>query len=178
MSDSDNRTNPDISTSGDSTIGATPGNTNDRADDVKDKYRQTADQVRNVARAQAEGMFDRQKTVAANQADSLAMAFHKMADELDAQDQRSLHGYATNIARTTDVISQRLREQNMDTLMYQLKDYSRHQPALFLGGAITAGFLLARFLNSSQQGNSSSTNEGSRPTTAGSRDGSPGTQPY
>lgn len=50
MSDPDNRTNPDTSTSGDSTIGATPGNTNDRADDVKDKYRQTADQVRNVAR--------------------------------------------------------------------------------------------------------------------------------
>lgn len=184
MTDPENRTTP-----GTSTPGNVSGGTTTRDNDVREKGRQTAEEVRNAARAQAEGMFDRQKGAAADQAESLSTVFRKMAKEFDAQDQSYFSGYANNIARTTDSISQRLREQNLDSLMYQLQDYSRRQPAVFLGGAIAAGFFLARFLNSSQQRSSSHSSSGSSAstptttssagaTTTGTPGGAPSTQPY
>ncbi|MGC3874712.1 hypothetical protein ACPF7Z_15730 [Halomonas sp. GXIMD04776] len=190
MTNPENPTTPNTSSSGSTSTGTATSH----HDDMKEKGRQTADEVRDAARAQAEGMFDHQKGVAADQAESLSTVFRKMAKEFEAQDQRYFSGYANNIARATDAISQRLREQNLDTLMYQLQDYSRRQPAVFLGGAIAAGFFLARFLNSSQQHSPSNasysgsstlsapgtanTTPGAGSTTPGAPSGSPGSSPY
>ena len=134
MIDPENHTNPKSSSSA--------------KDEARERTRQSAHEVKDAARQQAEGMFDQQKEVAANEAEKFASVFRKMAKEFDQQDQHYFSGYANNIARCTDGISQRLREKDLGTLMDQVQDYSRRQPAAFIGGAVAAGFLLARFLNS------------------------------
>jgi|GEM_PF-1556871 len=120
-------------------------------DEIRDKGRETADEVKQAARQKAEGVFDQQKGVAADQVHSLSSAFRKMAEELDDQDQGYFSDYATRMANCTGTLSERLRDQDMGSLMRQVRTYGREQPALFLGGAVAAGFMLARFVNSSQQ---------------------------
>ncbi|WP_162619471.1 hypothetical protein [Salinicola peritrichatus] len=135
-----------------STHGAEAGSANSsHQSDMKEKGRETADEVKHAARRKAEDMFERQKGTAAEQAEGLSAALRNMAKNLDEQDQRYFSSCASNMARCTDALSQRLREQNLGSLMGQVQGYSRRQPALFLGGAVAAGFFLARFFNSSQQ---------------------------
>ncbi len=122
-----------------------------RQHEAKEKGRETADKVRGAAQMKAEGMFDEQKWVFADHAERTSTVFRKMAKGFEEQDQRYFSVYAHNLARCTDALSQRLREQDLASLMTQVQRYSQRQPALFLGGAMVAGFFLARFLNSSQQ---------------------------
>ncbi|MEC8916893.1 MAG: hypothetical protein VX796_04630 [Pseudomonadota bacterium] len=170
MANSEEQTNPRTA-SGVSLSGSEPGATTGSADrspqgDMRDKGRETADEIRQTAQHKAEGVFDQQKGVAADQAKSLSSAFRKMAQELDDQNQGYLSGYAKRMADCTDTASERLRDQDMNGLMGQVRDYSRQQPALFMGGAVAAGFVLARFLNSSQKRDETSSPQGSGSTTS------------
>lgn len=155
MANSDEQSGTGTSTSGNPSMGTTPGGSGSAErssqDNIRQKGRESADEVRQAAQRKAEGVFDQQKGAAADQAHGLSSAFRKMAEELDSQDQGYLSGYVTRMASCTDTVSQRLRDQDMNGLMRQVRDYSRQQPALFMGGAVAAGFVLARFLNSSQK---------------------------
>lgn len=181
MVDSDNRNN--------STSQSSAG-----TGEAKERVRQTADEVKDAAQHQVEGLFNQQKEAAAEQAEKLSTVFRKMAEEFDAQDQSYFSGYANNIARCTDSLSQRLREKDLASLMVQVQEYSRRQPAVFIGGAVAAGFLLARFLRSSNRQNTTggtnsatgsssgmprtSTSSGGPATTSTSPGGSPSSAPY
>lgn len=151
--------------------------------EAKERVRQTADEVKEAAQQQVEGLFAQQKDAAAEQAEKLSTVFRKMAEEFEAQDQSYFSGYANNIARCTDSLSQRLREKDLGSLMTQAQEYSRRQPALFVGGAVAAGFLLARFLRSSNRqgttGNASPAagSGGGMPRTSTPPGQSPGTVP-
>lgn len=120
-------------------------------DDIRNHGREAADEIKDAAHEKAEGVFDQQKGSVADQAKGLSSAFRKMAQELDDQDQGYLSGYANRMASYTDTASERLRDQDMDGLAGQVRDYSRQQPAVFMGGAVVLGFVLARFMNSSQK---------------------------
>lgn len=163
MVDPEKRANPSSPAydNGQASAGSTGGQSS-QGQGAKDRARQTADEVKDAARSQAEGLFNQQKDAAAEQAEKLSTVFHKMADEFDNQDQRYFSGYANNIAQCTDGLSQRLREQDLSGLMHQVQDYSRRQPAMYFGGAVAVGFLLARFLRSSnEQGSATGGNTGS-----------------
>jgi len=120
-------------------------------DDIRNDGREAADEVKDAAHEKAEGVFDQQKGIVADQAKGLSAAFRKMAQELDDQDQGYLSGYVNRMASYADTASERLRDQDMDGLAGQVRNCSRQQPALFMGGAVAAGFVLARFMNSSQK---------------------------
>jgi hypothetical protein len=42
-----------------------------------------------------------------------------------------------------------VRERSLEDLMCMVDDFARRQPAAFFGGSVVAGFLLSRFLKSS-----------------------------
>lgn len=149
MVDSDNRNHQNSPTGTVSPAGSVGGDGGSQRDEIKQQARQTTDEVKHAARQQAEGLLDRQKDAAAEQAEKLSTVLRKMADEFDQQQQPYFSGCVSNLARRSDVLSQRLRERDLDSLVNQAKDYSRRQPALFVGGAIAAGFLISRFLRSS-----------------------------
>ena len=120
-------------------------------DELKQRGRETADELKGAARQQAEGLFSQQRDTVADQAEGISSAFRKMADEFDNQEQPLFSSYAKSVAGCTDNVSQRLREKDLGGLVEQAQDYSRRQPALYFGGAVAAGFLLARFLRSSSE---------------------------
>lgn len=166
MVDPENRTNLNSPSSTGTT--SPSGSSSSQREEVKGRAQQTADEVKGAAQQRAEGMFEQQKNVAAEQTEKLSTVFRKMAKEFDAQDQRYFSGYANNLARATDSLSQRLREKDLGSLITQVQDYSRRQPAVFLGGAVAVGFVLARFLRSSNERGTSGTTSTSRNANIGS----------
>jgi hypothetical protein len=134
---------------------ASAGNSNDRHGIDRDELRQqageTRDELRDAARQQAESLLDRQKSAAADQAERVTTVLHKMADEFERQEQPYFSGCVNELAKRSDAFSRTLRERDLEALMEQTRHYSRQHPALFMGGAIAAGFMLSRFMRSSGQ---------------------------
>ncbi|GAB2786162.1 hypothetical protein GCM10027040_10300 [Halomonas shantousis] len=120
-----------------------------KASGAKEQAREYVRHQADEARHQATGLFDRQKDMAADQVGNFATAFRSMADQFDEQGQASCARYVNTLAGNIDNLSGTLREQDVNTLMTQAKDFGRRRPALFLGGAVAAGVLLSRFLKSS-----------------------------
>ncbi len=134
-----------------------PGSsTGSRSEETRERARETASEVKDAAWQQARGQFEQQSGLAAEQTEKLAAVMRKMANEFDDQNQPAFSNYANNFARYSDSISHRLREKNLNALMDDAQNYSRRQPAMFVGGAIAAGFLMARFLRSSDSNESDS----------------------
>lgn len=137
----------------DSSRSDTPLSQNARqtADTVKQRTREAAAD----ARTQAESMLGEQKQAAAGQLQGLAGALRKTAEQLDSQDQKPVARYAERAAEGLDRLGDNLRDRDIDSLAAQVQDFARQQPGVFLGGAVAAGFLVARFLKSSSNGNES-----------------------
>jgi ElaB/YqjD/DUF883 family membrane-anchored ribosome-binding protein len=51
-------------------------------------------------------------------------------------------------AEQIDSLSGRLRDSDADKIISDAEDYVRQRPAFSIGGALAAGFLLARFVKS------------------------------
>ncbi len=130
-----------------------PGSSTDsRSEETRKRARETASEVKDAAWQQARGQFEQQSSLAAEQTEKLAAVLRKMANEFDNQNQPAFSSFANNFARYSDSISHQLREKNLSGLMNDAQRYSRRQPAIFVGGAIAVGFLAARFLRSSDSG--------------------------
>jgi vacuolar-type H+-ATPase subunit H len=142
--------------------GAEPGATENpttsaqEANIVQEKPRQTVEQAKQDAReiadraqAHAKSMLDEQKHAAAGQVDGFAKALRKTSEQLNAQDQGPVAHYVERAAESLDNLSATLRDQDISSLVTQVQDYAKRQPVVFMGGAIAAGFLVARFLKSS-----------------------------
>lgn len=154
MSDTHNRDN--AGTASGVNTGPNSGRENGlNREELKREASETTDELRNAARQQAESMLDRQKAAAADQAEKVTTVLHKMADEFERQEQPYFSGCVNELAKRSDVFTRNLRERDLHFLAEQTRDYSRQHPALFMGGAIAAGFMLSRFLRSSSQGDSS-----------------------
>lgn len=124
-------------------------------EELKQEASETKDELRDAARQQAESLLDRQKLAAADQAERVSTVLHKMADEFDKQQQPYFSGCVNELAKRSDAFSETLRERDLATLMEQTRSYSRQHPALFMGGAVAAGFMLSRFLRSSGESDTS-----------------------
>src|SRR5205814_1093360 len=48
-------------------------------------------------------------------------------------------------------VAESLQKRDLDGVIAEVQEFARRSPALFVGGAVTAGFVLARFLKSSQE---------------------------
>ncbi len=134
---------------------------------VSQGARQTADRVRQQARdaaqkakTQAESMLGEQQQAAADQLEGVAMALRKTAEQLDSQDQGPVARYAERAADSLDNLGGKLRDRDIDSLAAQVQDFARQQPGVFLGGAVAAGFLVARFMKSTARDESLSTGRG------------------
>jgi ElaB/YqjD/DUF883 family membrane-anchored ribosome-binding protein len=135
---------------------ASVGNRSDQhgidREEIRQQAEETGEELREAARQQAEGLLDRQKAAAADQAERVTTVLHKMADEFERQQQPYFSGCVNELAKRSDTVSRTLRERDLSTVMHQTREYSRQHPALFLGGAVAAGFMLSRFLRSSSEG--------------------------
>lgn len=87
--------------------------------------------------------------IAAEQTRRAADALYETSDNLRKRDQESLSQYLRSAANGLSQFSNRLAEGDVDELLQETRATAERNPALLLGGAIAAGFLLTRFVKAS-----------------------------
>ena len=115
------------------------------AAEMKAEVRAAADDVKDQVRASAA----KQKDAAAQQIDGWAHALKTASDDLDSRGQPSAAAYVRQAAAGLERASGTVRERGLDDLIGTVEDFARRQPVAFLGGAVAAGFGLARLMKSS-----------------------------
>lgn len=110
---------------------------------------QHARDVVDRAKHQLQSVLSEQQHAAAGQLEGIVKALRTTAEQLRKQDQIPAAGYVERAADGLDKFCGTLRDRDINSLATQVQDFARRQPAVFLGGAVAAGFMVARFLKSS-----------------------------
>jgi hypothetical protein len=114
--------------------------------------------VRRVAK-EGGGFIDSQKRLAAVEVDGYACALHETARQLHDQQQDAVADYAERVASSLDSLAHNLRDKDMGEVIDNIGDFARRQPGVFITGAVAMGFLLSRFMKSSESDVGYSTGE-------------------
>ena len=117
----------------------------DRAADLKRKAEDTIQDMGARGRSAA----DEQKNVAAERVGGVAHALRVASDELRDQGQPMVAEYSRHVAEGLESMAQSLSRRSVDDLVGGIEDFARQRPVAFIGGAMVAGFALARFMKSS-----------------------------
>jgi ElaB/YqjD/DUF883 family membrane-anchored ribosome-binding protein len=104
---------------------------------------QAIDDARNIVR----NLVEQQKHKVASRLGGVAQALHETAKNLQKQN-AAVGRYADLAAERVDRVTQALNDRAIETLVEDAEDFARSQPILFIGGAMAAGFLLARVVRS------------------------------
>lgn len=122
------------------------------ANQAKEKVRQQAQGWAEDAKSRGRQMLDRQKGTAVDQISGIARALHQSADQcMSSEDQRQAGRVIEQAASGLDRLADTLRSRDIDAMIDQATSLMRRQPALFIGGTVVAGFMLSRFLKSSNE---------------------------
>jgi hypothetical protein len=92
-----------------------------------------------------------QQEAAAEGIGDMAGALRTAAQQLGGQRKETVASLAEYAADGLERLSGTLRSKDLDTLVHDVEDFARRQPALFFGAAVAAGFLALRFLKSSRE---------------------------
>jgi hypothetical protein len=137
----------------------------EKAGELKQQAKETADEVRDRARSLA----DQQKHAAVGRVEGIAHALRTASDELRDQGQPMVAEYSRYAAEGLESMARSLDRREVGDFVGGVEQFARERPVAFLGGAMVAGFALARFMKSSSARRDQVTDRGHepRPTTHG-----------
>ena len=128
----------------------------DKAEHLTDRAREKAGELKRQAEEAAHGVRDRarsiadkQKHAAAGRVEGIAHALRRASDDLREQGQPMVAEYSRYAAEGLESMAQSLERRNVDDFVEGVENFARQRPVAFLGGAMVAGFALARFMKSS-----------------------------
>src|SRR5690606_24855498 len=123
-----------------------------------ERAREKADELRRQAEQQAHGMreralsaVDQQKDVAAQRIEGVAQALRSVSDQLRERGQPTIAEYSRHLAEGLESMAGSLSRRNIDDLVGGIENFARQRPIAFVGGAMVAGFAIARFMKSSSE---------------------------
>lgn len=103
---------------------------------------------RGMAQEKGRELFHQQSEQAAERVHGLAEALRETARTLSERDQAYGSRYLEQAAGGLDRVSDLVRSREPEEIVHEVASFARRRPAVFLGTAAAAGFLLARFLKS------------------------------
>lgn len=121
------------------------------AQNIAQQTQETAGHVLDQAKEQATSRLTMQKDRAVESLGTVVEALRQTSKQLHQSDQHGIAQYADEAAERVEQFSHDLQYKDVRTLMRDVENYAREQPALFLGGAFILGLAAARFLKSSAQ---------------------------
>lgn len=121
------------------------------AHSAAEALRAGTDQAVDEARDMVREMADRQRRRAAESLGGMASALHKSARDLE-KESGTMARYTDLAAERLDEVAGYLRRADWNEIIDGAESFARRRPYWFIGGAVTTGFLLARFLKSSGGG--------------------------
>lgn len=120
-------------------------------DAAKQKIQRLASQARETAGGQAESRFSTGKVRATQTLGSVAQTLKSSSQQLRDQQHEGIGDYADQAANKLEEMSHFLENASLKDVATRFENFARREPALFIGSAVTLGFLGARFLKSSQR---------------------------
>jgi uncharacterized protein YjbJ (UPF0337 family) len=121
--------------------------------DAVGEAKSAASGVVSTATEEAQGTVEEQKTRAADRIESVAGALRQTGAQLEAQDQGAIAQYTDAAAEQLERFSDFLQNRNATELLQEVDRFARRQPELFVAGALAGGFLIGRFLKSTNERN-------------------------
>lgn len=112
------------------------------------RLKSQADELIQAAKQRAKDVASEQKDAAAAQLGSISRGLRDAAEAMHG-DSELAGRYAGRAAEGLERLSQDLSGADFDELVTRTESYARRNPAVFMGAAVAAGFLFARFLKSS-----------------------------
>ena len=79
----------------------------------------------------------------------MAQALRSASDDLQERGQPVVAEYSRQVADGLESMANWVSRRNFDDLVGGVEDFARQRPVAFIGGAMVAGFALARFMKSS-----------------------------
>jgi hypothetical protein len=110
--------------------------------------KQEGEALLGTAREQAEGMAQQGQRAGAAQAEGVARAVHRAAEELE-RDNPTLARVVRDAAGSVDGMARALRDRSPAEMWRSAEGWARQRPLVFFGAAAIAGFALSRFARSS-----------------------------
>jgi hypothetical protein len=117
----------------------------EKASELKQEVHEATEQAKEQVRSAA----THQKDAAARQMDGFAHALMAAADDLRGRGQDFAAEYVREAAGGLERASGAMRDRDLDQIMADVEDFARRQPVAFIGGAVVAGFGIARLMRSS-----------------------------
>ena len=117
----------------------------EKAGELKQQAKETAHDVRQRARS----AVDEQKHAAVGRVEGIAHALRTASDELRDQGQPMVAEYSRYAAEGLESMAQSLDRREVGDFVENIEQFARERPVAFIGGAMVAGFALARFMKSS-----------------------------
>ena len=133
-----------------------------QASEMRQKARETAENVTHQAKEQTRELADTAKEEARSMAETrksqvtselhnIAQAFRTSGRELRTQNEEPVARYANQIADRIENASSYLSGHSVDDLLADAEDFARRQPEIFLGSAFGLGLIVSRFFKSSER---------------------------
>jgi hypothetical protein len=122
-----------------------------KAESLKEEAKGRANRLLDEAKGRARSAIDQRKEGLAQDVGDFAHALRASASDLQEHDKGYVAHYVEQAASSVEQIADTLHRQDLKDLMRHTEDFARRQPGLFIGGAVAAGFALARFLKSSAE---------------------------
>ncbi len=94
----------------------------------------------------AASLLDEQKGRMAAAVQGLADMLRRTADTLERENNATAAHYADRAAAQIDRLSETVRSRPFGEMVTGAEAFARRQPALFIGGAVAAGFVIGRLL--------------------------------
>ena len=121
------------------------------AGDVANQAQAKAKELGQEAQSQAKSIARDQKNQAAEQASGVASALRESGQRFNEQDMGFVGQYAEQAADQVEQFSNYLSGSSVGDMLNDVEGYARRQPEVFVAGALAAGFLLGRFLKSTER---------------------------
>jgi|GEM_PF-3242165 hypothetical protein len=162
-----------LSTSSVAVVNTTPsGSSNGSSENgqnsgLKEQAKQATTKVLSRAGETLKSTLDSQKGKAAEGLTSITEALHQTGESLRSSGQDRVGEYAETFASQVDRFTNYLRDTDLEQIRYEVTDYARKNPTMFLGGAFLLGVAISRFLKSSESNRSRSAFVGATNDTPG-----------
>jgi hypothetical protein len=117
---------------------------------TRSQVREKASVLARGVKEQARVQYDERKNIAVGELGTLASHLRNVADEMRSENPDNVTGrLVSTLADRIESFGQSLEGKDLDTLLTDVEQFARRNPAAFLGGAAAVGFLASRFLKSS-----------------------------
>ena len=121
----------------------------DRARRKAGEIMEQAGETAHAMRERARSAVDPQQDAAAGRIEGVAQALRSASDDLEHRGQPMVAEYSRQVAEGLESMANWVSRRNIDDMVGGIEDFARQRPIAFMGGAMVAGFALARFMKSS-----------------------------